>query len=190
MADLIGYARVSTREQKLDAQREALEAAGCSRIYSDTLGGQVAERPGLAAAIDYCRPGDSLVVWKLDRLGRSMGHLIELSKQLADQAIELRSITDGIDTGTTAGRFFFNVMAALASMERDLIVERTNAGLAAARKQGRVGGRRRKMTDAKIASARTLLASGTPPADVAAVMGVSRATLYRRLSPAAPITDT
>jgi len=179
---LIGYARVSTQDQNLELQSEALEQAGCDRIYTDQLSGTRTDRPGLTEALDYARPGDTLVVWKLDRLGRSMPHLVETARDLEDREIHLRSITDQIDTTSAAGRFFFHVMAALASMERDLIVERTNAGLKAARRRGRVGGRRRKMTDAKIASAETLLASGTPPTDVAASLGVSRATLYRHVS--------
>lgn len=178
----IGYARVSTQDQNLELQREALEQAGCERIYTDQLSGTRTDRPGLTEALDYARTGDTLVIWKLDRLGRSMPHLVEMARDLEHREIHLRSITDQIDTTTTAGRFFFHVMAAMASMERDLIVERTNAGLEAARRRGRVGGRRRKMTDAKIASARTLLASGTPPTDVAASLGVSRATLYRHMS--------
>lgn len=163
----IGYARVSTQDQNFAAQREALEAAGCNRIYTDQLSG--------------ARAGDTLVIWKLDRLGRSMPHLVEIARDLEAREIHLRSLTDQIDTTIVAGRFFFHVMAALASMERDLFVERTNAGLEAARRRGRVGGRRRKMTDAKIKSAQTLLASGTPPAEVASQLNVSRATLYRHL---------
>lgn len=179
---LIGYARVSTQDQNLELQREALEAAGCERIYTDQLSGARADRPGLIEALDYARAGDTLVIWKLDRLGRSMPHLVEIARDLDNREIHLRSITDQIDTTTAAGWFFFHVMAALATMERDLIVERTNAGLEAARRRGRVGGRRRKMTPAKIESARTLLASGKPPAEVAHDLGVSRATLYRHVS--------
>jgi len=175
----IGYARVSTHDQNLDLQREALDKDGCARIYTDQVSGSARDRPGLTQALDYARPGDTLVVWKLDRLGRSMQHLVELSVDLEAREINLRSITDNIDTTTAADRFFFHVMAALANMERDLIVERTRAGLESARQKGRVGGRRRKMTDAKIDSAKKLLAAGTPPADVAATLGVSWATLYR-----------
>ena len=178
---LIGYARVSTQDQNLAAQREALEAAGCERIYSEHLSGARTDRPELANALDYARAGDTLVIWKLDRLGRSMPHLVEIARDLENREIHLHSITDQIDTTTAAGRFFFHVMAALATMERDLIVERTNAGLDAARRRGRIGGRRRKMTQAKIESARTLLASGKPPAEVAQDLGVSRATLYRHV---------
>ena len=126
---LIGYARVSTQDQNLEFQREALKEAGCERIYTDQLSGARADRPGLTEALDYARAGDTLVIWKLDRLGRSMPHLVELARNLEDREIHLRSITDQIDTTTAAGRFFFHVMAAMASMERDLIVERTHAGL-------------------------------------------------------------
>lgn len=181
MTILIGYARVSTREQSLDAQREALERAGCDRIYSDRISGTKADRPGLVEALDYARSGDTLVVWKLDRLGRSMKHMIDLATNLNERGINLRSLTDGIDTGGAAGRFFFHVMAALATMERDLMLERTHAGLDSARRQGRVGGRRRKMTARKIESARRLLQSGSPPRDVAASLGISIATLYRHV---------
>lgn len=190
MTILIGYVRVSTREQSLDAQREALERASCDRIYSDRIGGTKADRPGLAEALDYARSGDTLVVWKLDRLGRSMKHMIDLATNLNERGINLRSLTDGIDTGGAAGRFFFHVMAALATMERDLMLERTHAGLESARRQGRVGGRRRKMTARKIESARRLLQSGSPPRDVAASLGVSVATLYRHVPGGATAAST
>lgn len=181
---LIGYARVSTQDQNLELQQAKLTEAGCDRIYTDELSGTRNDRPGLTEALDYARPDDTLVIWKLDRLGRSMPHLVEIARDLEERNIHLRSITDQIDTTTAAGRFFFHVMAALATMERDLIVERTNAGLEAARSRGRISGRRRKMTEAKVESARTLLASGTPPAEVASSLGVSRATLYRYVTPA------
>lgn len=186
---LIGYARVSTQDQNLELQRAQLTEAGCERIYTDELSGTRTDRPGLTEALDYARPGDTLVIWKLDRLGRSMPHLVEIAQDLEQREIHLRSITDQIDTSTAAGRFFFHVMAALASMERDLIVERTNAGLEAARDRGRVGGRRRKMTETKIESAQTLLAQGQSPADVAASLGISRATLYRHVPPPEANTD-
>ncbi len=140
------HTRVSTQDQNLDLQQAALDKDGCERVYTDQISGATRDRPGLTQALDYARAGDTLVVWKLDRLGRSMQHLVELAGELERRDINLRSITDNIDTTTAAGRFFFNVMAALANMERDLIVERTQAGLAAARRKGRVGGRRRKMT--------------------------------------------
>lgn len=178
---LIGYARVSTADQDLTLQRDALQAAGCERIYTDQASGARAARPGLSEALLYAREGDTLVVWKMDRLGRSMKGLVDLAAELEERNVDLRSLTDGIDTKTAAGRFFFNIMAALAVMERELILERTRAGLEAARKAGRVGGRPRLMTPGKLAAARTLLAAGTPPRDVASTVGVSLATLYRHL---------
>ena len=178
---LIGYARVSTLDQNLDAQLEALREAGCERIFSDKVSGVSTDRPGLTQALDFAREGDTVVVWKLDRLGRSMKGLVDLAADLERRQVELRSITDGIDTRGAAGRFFFHVMAALAVMERDLIRERTAAGLKAARKAGRVGGRPRAMTPAKVEAARVLLAASTPPRDVAKAVGVSVATLYRYL---------
>lgn len=181
MSAQIGYARVSTASQHLATQTEALEQAGCDRIFTDTASGATASRPGLDQALDYLRTGDTLTVWKLDRLGRSMKHMIELAHSLEERGINLRSLTDGIDTSGAAGRFFFHVMAALAAMERDLMLERTRAGLEAARRKGRVGGRPRRMTDAKIQSAKALLAAGQSPAEVAASLGVSRATLYRHI---------
>lgn len=178
---LIGYARVSTLDQHLEAQLDALREVGCERIFTDKASGVRADRPGLAQALDFAREGDTVVVWKLDRLGRSMKGLVDLAADLEQRQVELRSITDGIDTRGAAGRFFFHVMAALAVMERDLIRERTAAGLKAARKAGRVGGRPRAMTPAKVEAARVLLAASTPPRDVAKAVGVSVATLYRYL---------
>jgi len=178
---LLGYARVSTDDQCLEAQTKALEQAGCERIFTDHASGAKAERIGLSEALRFAREGDSLVVWKLDRLGRSVAHLITLVAGLDQRGVQFRSLTDAIDTGTTSGRFFFHVMAALAQMERELIAERTKAGLEAARKRGRVGGRRRLMTESKVESARKLLASGSPPKEVAKDLGVSVPTLYRWL---------
>ncbi len=178
---LIGYARVSTEEQNLALQLEALKKAGCARVFTDKASGTGAVRPGLAEALSHLRPGDTLVVWKLDRLGRSVKGLVDLVNGLEARDVHFRSVTDGIDTKTPAGRFFFHVMASLAQMERELIVERTRAGLAVARKLGRVGGRKRRMTDSKIKAARRLLAGGTPPRDVADNLGVSVPTLYRWL---------
>ena len=133
----------------------------------------------VAQTLSQLRQADTLVAWKLDRLGRSVKGLVELVNELQAQKVHFQSITDGIDTKTPAGRFFFHVMASLAEMERELIVERTRAGLEAARRQGRVGGRKRQMTDSKIRAARKLLASGTPPHEVAHSLSVSIPTLYR-----------
>jgi DNA invertase Pin-like site-specific DNA recombinase len=176
---LIGYARVSTQDQNLELQLEALTKAGCQKVFEDTISGTRAERPGLGKALEMLREGDTLVVWKLDRLGRSVKQLVELVSALHKQNVQFKSLTDSIDTGTPSGRFFFHVMASLAEMERDLIVERTRAGLDIARQLGRKGGRKPKMTDSKIASAKKLLASGVPPKDVAKNLGISIPTLYR-----------
>jgi len=176
---LVGYARVSTQDQNLELQTEALQKAGCKKIFEDRMSGSRAERPGLAQARDNLRAGDTLVVWKLDRLGRSVKHLVDLVGELQKQGVQFRSLIDSIDTGTASGRFFFHVMASLAEMERELIVERTRAGLEVARQLGRKGGRKRQMTDSKIKSAKKLLASGVRPRDVATNLGVSVPTLYR-----------
>ncbi|MEQ2017920.1 recombinase family protein [Photorhabdus bodei] len=176
---LIGYARVSTLDQNLDLQRDALLNAGCQKIFEDKVSGTRAERPGLSKAMEQLREGDTLVVWKLDRLGRSVKHLVDMVGQLHQQHIQFKSLTDVIDTGTPSGRFFFHVMASLAEMEHDLTMERTQAGLAIARQLGRKSGRKPKMTPSKIESARKLLANGTPPKEVAKNLGVSVPTLYR-----------
>jgi len=178
---LVGYARVSTLDQNLDLQRTALTQTGCGKIYEDRMSGTHTERPGLKLTLEVLREGDTLVVWKLDRLGRSVKGLVGLVTELADRGINFKSLTDSIDTGTPSGRFFFHVMASLAQMERELTVERTKAGLIAARQQGRIGGRKRKMTDSKIESAKKLLASGVPPKEVAENLGISIPTLYRWL---------
>jgi DNA invertase Pin-like site-specific DNA recombinase len=184
---LIGYARVSTQDQNLELQWKALLDAGCEEIFDDKLSGSRSDRPGLTQALEFLRDGDTLVVWKLDsakptlreRLGRSVKHLVDLVEELREQGVQFRSLTDSINTATPSGRFFFNVMASLAEMERELIVERTKAGLEVARSLGQVGGRKRRMTDSKIESAKKLLASGVPPRDVAKNLGVSVPTLYR-----------
>lgn len=178
---LVGYARVSTQDQNLDLQTQALNDAGCERIYEDKISGTRAEREGLTKALDHLRSGDTLVVWKLDRLGRSVKHLVDLVNNLHEKGIHFKSVTDNIDTSTPSGRFFFHVMASLAEMERDLMVERTKAGLEVARQLGRTGGRKRVMTDSKLESAKKLLANGVPPKDVASNLGVSVPTLYRWL---------
>lgn len=177
----IGYARVSTDDQNLALQLDALKKDGCMRVFSDKIGGARLDRPGLNEALSHLRAGDTLVVWKLDRLGRSVKGLVDLVNTLEAREVHFRSLTDGIDTKTPAGRFFFHIMASLAQMERELIIERTRAGLAAARKLGRIGGRKRRMTDNKIKAARRLLTGGTPPRDVAENLGVSVPTLYRWL---------
>lgn len=176
---LIGYARVSTSDQNLDLQKDALDKAGCQKIFEDKISGNCAKRPGLEKVLEILREGDTLVVWKLDRLGRSVKGLVDLVSDLHKQQIEFKSLTDVIDTATTSGRFFFHIMASLAEMERELTVERTRAGLEIARQLGRKGGRKRIMTDSKIDSARKLLANGVPARDVAKNLGISVPTLYR-----------
>lgn len=177
----IGYARVSTADQDLDMQTEALKRAGCEQIFDDKISGIKTERPGLEKALFLLRAGDTLVVWKLDRLGRSIKDLIDSVRALEQRGVAFQSLTDAIDTSTPAGRFFFHVMAALAEMERDLITERTRAGLAHARSKGRIGGRPSAMTESKLNSARTLLAAGESAKDVAKDLGISIPTLYRWL---------
>ncbi|PKO48950.1 MAG: DNA invertase [Betaproteobacteria bacterium HGW-Betaproteobacteria-4] len=176
---LIGYARASTQDQNLELQSDALTKVGCQKIFEDKVSGTRADRPGLAKALEILCEGDTLVVWKLDRLGRSVKQLVDLVEELHKQGVQFKSLTDAIDTGTPSGRFFFHVMASLSEMERELIVERTRAGLEMARRLGRKGGRKPKMTDSKIESAKKLLASGVPPKDVARNLGVSVPTLYR-----------
>ncbi|MBT6456029.1 MAG: recombinase family protein [Gammaproteobacteria bacterium] len=175
----IGYARVSTKDQDLTLQLDALIKGGCEKIYEDKISGTKATREGLILALEVLRKGDSLIVWKLDRLGRNVKDLVTMVGELEQRGVHFKSLTDNIDTSTPAGRFFFHVMASLAQMERELMIERTKSGLDAARKRGRVGGRKRSMTDSKIESAKRLLADGIPPKDVAGNLGVSVPTLYR-----------
>jgi DNA invertase Pin-like site-specific DNA recombinase len=179
----IGYARVSTREQTLDLQLDALKAAGCGKVYTETASGAKAERPVLDEVLSYLRKGDTLVVWRLDRLGRSLQHLIEVVAQLAERGIGFKSLTEQIDTTTPGGKLVFHVFGALAEFERDLIRERTQAGLAAARARGRLGGRPRKLADGKqLELARTLYEGGQTDIDtICATLGISRATLYRNV---------
>ena len=177
----IGYARVSTDDQDLSLQRDALNAVGCARIFEDTMSGAKAERPGLSAALDHCRAGDTLVVWRLDRLGRSLTNLIELMTTLDEKEIGFKSLSEQIDTTTSGGKLVFHIFGALAEFERELIRERTRAGLAAARARGRQGGRPKKLdTPKKIAMAQSLYNEGTHSIDdICQTLGVSRATLYR-----------
>jgi DNA invertase Pin-like site-specific DNA recombinase len=180
---LVGYARVSTLDQNLDLQRDALVAAGCSldRIYTDQASGKNTERLGLREAMAFLRPRDTLVVWKLDRLGRSLTDLIELVQGLQARDIGFRSLQEQIDTTTSGGKLVFHIFAALAEFERDIIRERTHAGLAAARARGKRGGRPTKMTERKCAAALDLLADpqGKSVREVCDTLGISRATFYR-----------
>ena len=182
----IGYARISTQDQTLDLQRDALEQIGCARIFTDTLSGATFVRPGLDEALRYVREGDTLVVWRLDRLGRSLKNLIDTVAQLEERSIGFRSLTESIDTTTSGGKLVFHVFGALAEFERALIRERTQAGLRAARARGRLGGRPR--ADAfnsanKISIAQSLYDDKRHSiSDICHMLHVSRATLYRYVS--------
>lgn len=179
---LIGYARVSTRGQELALQLDALEGAGCERIYKDVGSGTIRRRPELDACLDYLRPKDTLVVWRLDRLGRSLRHLVELVAELQRREIGFRSLTEAIDTATPAGRLQLHLFAALAEFERELIRERSQAGREAARARGRKGGRPPLVTADKLAAAVAMRAHGElTMAQIAATLGVGRSTLYQHL---------
>ena len=160
-------------------QLDALRQVGCERVFTDKTSVSKLHRHGLSEALSHLRESDTLVVWKLDRLGRSVKGLVDLVGELEQQGVQFRSLTDGIDTTTPHGRFFFHMMASLAQMERELIAERTKAGLDAARKRSRMVGRKRRMTASKIESAKQLLDGGMPPREVATNLGVSIPTLYR-----------
>jgi DNA invertase Pin-like site-specific DNA recombinase len=179
---LIGYARVSTEGQNLSLQTDALTRVGCEQIFTDVAGGAKAERHGLAQSISHLRQGDTLVVWKLDRLGRSLRHLIDAVNGLQAKGVGFRSLQENIDTVSPGGKLFFHVCGALAEFERDLVRERTMAGLESARRRGRLGGRPAAMDEKKKRQARALLSDHTTSiAEVCATLGISRATLYRHL---------
>jgi DNA invertase Pin-like site-specific DNA recombinase len=183
----IGYARVSTDDQTLDMQLDALRAAGCERIYQEHAGGKDVPRPELVHALQALRAGDTLTVWRLDRLGRSLPHLVEMITQIQAQGAAFESLTEKIETGTATGRLTFHVFAALAEFERDLIRERTKEGLKAARARGRNGGRPPKLTPREVAEVKGLMADRTiSAASVAKRYGVSRSTLYAVCRPAPP----
>lgn len=180
---LIGYARVSTNEQNLDLQRDALLKAGCTEtnIFTDKITGTKADRIGLDQALTHLREGDTFVVWRLDRLGRSLKHLIETVTKLKEQGIAFKSITENIDTSTATGQLVFHIFGALAEFERNLIMERTIAGLDAARARGRLGGRPKiEVTATKVAMAKKLHADKTISiSEICKMLNISRATLYR-----------
>ena len=179
----IGYARVSTQEQDLALQLDALHGAGCERVFEEKASGAQRDRPALKAALDYMREGDTLVVWKLDRLGRSLKQLIETVETMGEQGIGLRSLTEAIDTTTSGGRLVFHLFAALAEFERGVIRERTLAGLQAARARGRTGGRPPALKPKDIAAAKALLKDpAITVAEVARRMGEAASALYRHLS--------
>ncbi|CDG86695.1 e14 prophage; inversion of adjacent DNA [Xenorhabdus bovienii str. feltiae Florida] len=177
----VGYVRVSTNDQNSDLQKNALVSIDCERIFEDKISGKTANRPGLKRALKYLQSGDTLVVWKLDRLGRSVKNLVTLISELHDRGIHFQSLTDSIDTSTAMGRFFFHVMSALAEMERELIVERTNAGLAAAREQGRIGGRPVLFTEEDRQQAARLLDRGHSRKQLSLIYHVSLSTIYKYL---------
>ncbi|MCB8978717.1 MAG: recombinase family protein [Ardenticatenaceae bacterium] len=180
---LIGYARVSTLEQDVSLQTDALQQAGCERIFQDKISGAKADRPGLQEALNYARSGDSIVVWRLDRLGRSLKHLIETVGQLEEQGIGFRSLQESIDTTTSGGRLIFHIFGALTEFERNLIRERTIAGLEAARARGRLGGRPKKLDAKKTELAYQLYDEKKYAVkEICHMLGISKPTLYAYLA--------
>lgn len=180
----VGYARVSTRDQDLSLQKAALNEAGCRRIYEEHTSTRDEKREALTGALDYCREGDVLVVWKLDRLARSLKDLIRQVEELEKRGVGLMSLTESLDTTTPGGKLVFHVFGALAEFEREVIRERTIAGLAAARARGRSGGRPRKMDEQKVALAKELLSNPERTVgEVCEILDVGKTTLYRALGP-------
>jgi len=187
----VGYARVSTGEQNLDLQRDALKNAGCEHLFHDEMSGAKAERPGLTQALQFLRAGDTLVVWRLDRLGRSLTDLIARMAELRERNIGFKSLHESIDTTSPAGKLQFHIFSALAEFERDLIRERTMAGLRAARARGRFGGSKPKLTQEKVKMAASLMKDKTNKIkDICTTLGVSRATLYRYVTPSGEVRHT
>jgi DNA invertase Pin-like site-specific DNA recombinase len=180
---LIGYARVSTHEQTLNLQQDALTKAGCTKIFTDTASGAKTERIGLEEALTYVRKGDTLVVWRLDRLGRSLPHLITTMTDLEERGIGFKSLTENIDTTTSGGKLIFHIFGALAEFERNLIRERTQAGLTAARARGKTGGRPKVLTGRKLSIAKDLYDRRHPIAEILQTLKVSKATFYRSIRP-------
>lgn len=179
---LVGYARVSTQDQNPSLQTDALTAAGCEKIFIERASGAQRDRPELKAAIEFLRSGDTLVVWKFDRLARSLKQLIETIEQLGARGIGFRSVTEAIDTGTSGGKLVFHIFGAIAEFERSIIRERTTAGLEAARARGRKGGRPPALSDKDIAAAKAMLADqAITVEDVAQRLNVAPSTLYRHL---------
>jgi DNA invertase Pin-like site-specific DNA recombinase len=179
---LIGYARISTQEQTLNLQQDALTKAGCNKIFTDTASGAKAARIGLDEALDYVRKGDTLVVWHLDRLGRSLPHLITTLTDLEERGIGFKSLTENIDTTTSGGKLIFHIFGALAEFERNLIRERTQAGLTTARARGRKGGRPIALNNRQISIARALYTDKQHSiAEICRALKISRATLYRSI---------
>jgi DNA invertase Pin-like site-specific DNA recombinase len=178
----IGYARVSTLEQNTELQIKELKQAGCKKVFKDQVSGVKADRPGLKAALEYVRPGDSLVVWKLDRLGRNLKHLIEVVEDLEQRGIGFISLTEGFDTSTNGGKMVFQIFGALAQFERNLIRERTMAGLAAARARGRKGGKKPKLNAAQVETMKKMYDSRKHSiSEICEIMKISKPTLYKYL---------
>jgi DNA invertase Pin-like site-specific DNA recombinase len=179
---LIGYARVSTQEQTLNLQQDALTKAGCTKLFTDTASGAKAERIGLEAALNYVRKGDTLIVWRLDRLGRSLPHLIATMTDLEERGIGFKSLTENIDTTTSGGKLIFHIFGALAEFERNLIRERTNAGLIAARARGRRGGRPKALTGRRLSIAQSLYDDPKNSiVEICRTLKISKVTLYRSI---------
>lgn len=177
---LVGYARISTTDQNLDLQKDALMAAGCERIFTDIASGAKTQRPGLVEALQHCRPKDTLVVWKLDRLGRSLPHLVETVRDLVARDVGFKSLQESIDTTTSGGKLIFHIFASLAEFERDIIRERTNAGLSAARARGRKGGRPKGVDDKKKKAAISLKKDlDRSVKEICEIVGISRNTYYK-----------
>jgi DNA invertase Pin-like site-specific DNA recombinase len=182
----IGYARVSTTDQTLALQRDALKEAGCAKVFTDKgVSGTMTSRPGLDRALRALKPGDTLIVWKLDRLGRSLSHLVQTVTELGERKVGFQSLSDPIDTTNAGGRLVLHMMAALAEFERSLIVERTRAGLKAAKRRGVKVGRKPTLTPAQVTHARRLIDGGESPRTVASTLRVGRTTLWRALKAAA-----
>jgi DNA invertase Pin-like site-specific DNA recombinase len=185
---LIGYARVSTYEQTLNLQQDALTKAGCTKIFTDTASGAKSERKGLEEALNYVRKGDTLVVWRLDRLGRSLPHLISTMTDLVERGIGFKSLTENIDTTTSGGKLIFHIFGALAEFERNLISERTTAGLTAARERGRIGGRPKALTPRQIQIAQALYDDPKNSIkEICRTLKISKATFYRHVKPWEPL---
>ena len=179
---LIGYARVSTLDQNPNLQTDALTAAGCEKIFIEKISGATTDRPELNKLKEHLRSGDSLVVWRLDRLGRSLKDLIDWINYLDAQGVALKSLQESIDTGTSTGKLIFHIFGALAEFERNLIKERTMAGLSAARARGRVGGRPKKLNEAKQKMARQMYDAHNPITEICEALKISKPTLYKYLA--------
>jgi DNA invertase Pin-like site-specific DNA recombinase len=177
---LIGYARISTTDQTLDLQRDALEKAGCDQIFTDKVSGTKAERKGLTEALSHLRAGDTLVVWRLDRLGRSLRHLIDTITKLHERGVGFKSLQENIDTTTSGGKLVFHIFGALAEFEREIIRERTQAGLESARSRGKVGGRPKALTPKEVQMLNNMAADKSlTVSDICKTLGIGRTTFYR-----------